>query len=131
MNDPASQWDSPLSQPTGRPSAFFTQLTAADEKLAEIAAFRARMEADDAKPEWKPLAAGIAMMVDRYYQHAATADQEAAIVNLASLLRHASAFAGALCREVEHYAADAREANERAREAQDRLVALSGEKGHA
>lgn len=127
MNDPADQWDSPLSQPTGRPSAFFKANTAADEKIADLAALRARLDADDAKPEWKPLAAGIAMMVDRYYAAAADADQEAAIVNLASLLRHASAFASALSREVKHYAADARDANERAREAQDRVVALTEE----
>lgn len=129
MNDPADRWDSPLSakhESTDPPiPAFFRALTSADEKIAELAQLRTRLNSADAVPEWKPLAEGMALLIDRYYGMAAGCDQEAAITNLASLLRHASAFSAALCREVEHYATDARDAREQARDLQDRLVDLA------
>lgn len=133
MKDPADQWDSPIAAPlgpdwptVGRTDGFFRANTAADEKIAELEALRARVgDTAVVVPEWKPIAAGLTVMVERYYALAADASQEAAITNLASLLRHASAFAGAVCTEIEHYAFEAAEARETARSLQDEVVELT------
>lgn len=111
MDDPAERWDSPLNNPTTRGSSFYDSLTAADENIAELAALRAqlavtKLSGNDHVPQWKPLAAGIASLVERYQSDAADCTQREAITNLASLLRHASAFAGALSREVERYSVE-------------------------
>ncbi|AVO21349.1 hypothetical protein PBI_MEGABEAR_39 [Mycobacterium phage Megabear] len=120
MNDPADAWDGE------RPV-----MTLADKAIAAAVA-----AGSSEVPAWQPIAAGIAVLIERYYANAADATQEAAITNLAGLLRHASAFNAAVCREVEHYATEAREAREALQDARttianqaDELAELQKEAG--
>lgn len=63
----------------------------------------------------------MAELVRRYLDRADTDDHRAAIMNLAGLLRHATAYAAALTREIEHYAAEARDALARVADLQSAL----------
>lgn len=66
----------------------------------------------------------MAALVRRYYATAATDDHRTAIVNLAGLLRHATSYAAALAREIEHYVAEARDAQAEVDELQETLDAV-------
>lgn len=91
------------------PSKFFAAAgPGADARLAELEALRAENAALKFKtPESTVLAHGIARLVDRYLHDAADADQRAALINLASLLRHSTAMCAAFGSELHHYESEA------------------------
>lgn len=65
-----------------------------------------------AQPDSKVIARDLAKLIDRYFHHAADADQRTVIENLAGMLRHLSASNLALSTEIEHYAAAEAQARE-------------------
>lgn len=81
------------------------------------------------EPTSKELAREVAALVDRYYSTARTDSDQAAIVNLAGLLRHATAYTAALTTEIAHYASDAAEARDEADEANRAYGELAEENG--
>jgi hypothetical protein len=120
VNDPADLWDAPA------PSKFFGALSEADEQVAELAALRSAFEAGQ---RWQLIAEGIGQLLDRYHRDAADTDQQAALANVAGLLRHCSVFAAALAGEVHHWAAAADDADDLRRTAEARVVELESEVG--
>lgn len=99
----------------------------ASQKIADLDEYRNRIGEPNSQPEWQPIAAGIAALIDKYYSQAADDDQRTALTNLAGLLRHCSGFATALSRDVEHYAHEAEDSYELLCIAEDRVVDLVGE----
>lgn len=59
------------------------------------------------EPDSAKIRRDLAHLIDRYHRDAADADQQAAITNLASLLRHSMACNLALTTEIEHYTQEA------------------------